>query len=600
MNTIIKIFSFLSASDRRSFFLLFFMILLMALLDMLGVASIMPFIAVLSNPQLIETNVFLTKSYHIAGSVFNVTTKEEFLFVFGVCIFILLIFSIAFKALTKYFELRFTLMREYSIGKRLISSYLHQPYSWFLNRNSSDLGSSILSEVGSIIHGSLIPLTNIVAQGSVTIALLSLLIFVDPFLAVIVGVTLSISYLIIYKLTSTFLLKIGGKRMYANQARYTLVSEAFGAAKEVKVSGLEQTYIDRFSDQARSYANYQASAQVVSQLPRFALEAIAFGGLIILVLISMSLNDNFTDALPVIALYAFAGYRLMPALQNIYASFTQLRFSSSALDNLYKDLASIKINNDNFNSTKIAMELKQNIKLNNIYYTYPNVSQPVLKDITLTIPSKSIVGIVGSTGSGKTTMVDIILGLLDSQQGILSVDGNPISDKNRRKWQKSIGYVPQQIYLADDTVAANIAFGVEKNNIDQACVERAAHIANLHSFIKNNLKQGYQTTVGERGVRLSGGQRQRIGIARALYHNPKLLVLDEATSALDNLTEQVVMEAINNLEGEMTIILIAHRLNTIRKCSIIFFLENGELKGQGSFDQLVKTNELFKKMAANY
>jgi ABC-type multidrug transport system fused ATPase/permease subunit len=223
---------------------------------------------------------------------------------------------------------------------------------------------------------------------------------------------------------------------------------------------------------------------------------------------------------------------------------------------------------------------------------------PALKGIDLTIPARSTVGLVGATGSGKTTTVDVVLGLLEPQVGCLSVDGQPVTAANRRQWQRAIGYVPQHIYLADDSVACNIAFGLPANDIDQHALERAAKIANLHEFVSGDLPEGYDTTVGERGVRLSGGQRQRIGIARALYHNPKVLILDEATSALDNLTEQAVMEAVSNLGHEITVILIAHRLSTVRQCDQIFLLDKGKLQAQGTFNELARTNERFRAMAA--
>jgi ABC-type multidrug transport system fused ATPase/permease subunit len=288
----------------------------------------------------------------------------------------------------------------------------------------------------------------------------------------------------------------------------------------------------------------------------------------------------------------------MPALQQIYGALTQLRFAGPALEALHKDLMSLQTASPN--TQQPAMPLTQAITLNKIVYRYPNAAIPALKGISLSIPAKSTVGLVGATGSGKTTTVDLILGLLDAQEGMFAIDGQPITDHNKRAWQRAIGYVPQQIYLADDTVAANIAFGIKPEQIDQVAVERAAKIANLHEFVKQDLPQGYATTVGERGVRLSGGQRQRIGIARALYHNPQVLILDEATSALDNLTEQAVMEAVHNLGHEITIILIAHRLSTVKDCDTIFLLEKGELKGRGTFDELVKGNERFRAMAVSH
>ena len=232
--------------------------------------------------------------------------------------------------------------------------------------------------------------------------------------------------------------------------------------------------------------------------------------------------------------------------------------------------------------------------MNNIHYNYPNASKTALKNINLNIPAYSTIGLVGATGSGKTTTVDIILGLLQSQKGTLEVDGKIINNNNRRAWQHSIGYVPQQIFLVDNTVASNIAFGKDINEINQEAVEHAAKIANLHEFIINELPLKYETFIGERGVRLSGGQRQRIGIARALYNRPQVLILDEATSALDNLTEKVVMEAVHNSENKITKILIAHRLSTVKKCDKIFLFDKGELKSEGTFEELIKINDDFK------
>jgi ATP-binding cassette, subfamily B, bacterial PglK len=426
-----------------------------------------------------------------------------------------------------------------------------------------------------------------------------LLIIVDPLLALSVGVVLGLTYAGIYAAMSGRLKRLGQARIEANNERFTAVSEAFGAAKEVKVGGLEQAYIQRFAKPAEIFAKGQATASVIGQLPRFALEAIAFGGMLLVMLYLMAKSGSFAAALPIIALYAFAGYRIMPALQQIYGAFTQLRFAGPALDALHQDLSSLQTANAQQGNLS-PLPLTQAIRLEQVSYCYPNAPQPALKGIDLTIPAHSTVGFVGATGSGKTTTVDVILGLLESQDGHLSVDGQLITAANRRQWQCAIGYVPQHIYLADESVAANIAFGVKAKDIDQQAVECAAKIANLHEFVINDLPQGYATTVGERGVRLSGGQRQRIGIARALYHNPQVLILDEATSALDNLTEQAVMEAVNNLGHDITIILIAHRLSTVRQCDQIYLLERGEVKAQGTFEELIQASDRFRAMAASH
>lgn len=586
-----KILDLLTPGERKQALLLWCMILVMALLDAVGVASILPFMAVLMNPDLVQTNPFLRTAYTQLGF----TDPQNFLFALGVLMFALLLASLVFKALTTYAQLRFTLMRECSLGKRLVEGYLHQPYSWFLSRHSADLGKNILSEVGSVIGSGVMPLMTLVAQVAMITALLVPLAFVDSKLAAIVGLTLSVAYALIFKVTRGFLARIGEERVKANQLRFTAVSEAFGAAKEVKVGGLEQVYVQRFVEPAQTFARNQASAQVVSQLPRFALEAVAFGGMLLVALYLMMQRGGFATALPIISLYAFAGYRIMPALQQVYGAVTQLRFAGPAIDALHADLMSLQP--ADLKQTEDILPLKRAITLNQIQYQYPEAPHPVLKNLSLVIPASSTVGLVGPTGSGKTTMVDLMLGLLEPQEGTLEVDGKVVNRHNRRAWQRSIGYVPQQIYLADDTIAANVAFGLAVDDIDQAALERASKIANLHDFVMSELPKQYQTKVGERGVRLSGGQRQRIGIARALYHNPQVLILDEATSALDNLTEQVVMDAVRNLGHEITIILIAHRLNTVRDCDTIFLIENGELKAQGAYSELSGSSKMFQKMS---
>jgi ABC-type multidrug transport system fused ATPase/permease subunit len=475
-----------------------------------------------------------------------------------------------------------------------VEDYLHQPYSWFLTRNSADLGKNILSEVSQVISYALGPIANIIAQGVVVSAILLLLVIVDPMLALSIGLVLGLAYGLVFKATGKLLSRIGKERLEANEARYIALNEAFGAAKEVKIGGLEHIYIQRFAVPAKIYSKHLATATIIGNLPRFALELIAFGGMLLVILYLMNQGGSFSTTIPIVSLYALAGYRLMPSLQQIYSSGTQLRFAGSALDALLVELDSIQPKTSR--SNKIAFPLLQAITLSNVTYHYPNANDAAIKNINLTILAKSKVGFVGPTGGGKTTTVDLILGLLEAQQGALEIDGQVIDGKNRKAWQSSIGYVPQHIYLADDSVDANIAFGIAPEDIDQVAVERVSKIADLHDFVTNKLPNQYKTKVGERGVRLSGGQRQRIGIARALYLNPQVLVLDEATSALDNLTEQAVMEAVHNLDQKITIIIIAHRLSTVKECDTIFFLEDGELTGQGSFNELIQSNERFMAM----
>ena len=589
MEIIKKLLFLLTPHEQKRAGLLLIMILIMAFLDTIGVASILPFIAVLTNPSLIETNLILNTMYQTSG-FFGVENNEQFFLALGILVLFLLIISLIFKALTDYALVRFVQMREYSIGKRLIEGYLNQPYSWFLNHHSAELGKNILSEVEQVIANGIRRLMELISKGVVAIALIILLIIADPKLALTVSVLLGGAYGLIFYFIRVYLKLIGKKRLKNNELRFTAVSEAFGAAKEVKVGGLEQTYIKKFSNAAELFAITKAHSSVIAQLPRYILEAIAFGGVMLIVLYMISQTGSFNNALPIISLYVFAGYRLMPALQQIYASLTQITFVGPALDKLYDDIKKLKPFIENQNKEDVSF--KKTINLKNVSYNYPNSTRQVLKNIDLSIPAKSTIGLIGATGSGKTTTVDIILGLLEAQKGTLQVDDKIITKHNSRSWQRLIGYVPQQIYLSDDTIAANIAFGISPKDLNQSAVEKASKIANLHNFVMDELPEKYQTTIGERGVRLSGGQRQRIGISRALYHNPKVLILDEATSALDNQTEQAVMDAINNLDKKITIILIAHRLNTVKNCDKIFLLEKGQLKNEGTFKELINIKEM--------
>ena len=578
-----KLLYLLSSHEKKRAILLMFMIIIMALIDTIGVASILPFIAVLVNPDLVETNIILYNLFQIFGLV-GVETVREFLFALGIAVFILLIFSLIFKSLIIYAQSRFIEMRQYSIAKRLIEIYLHQPYSWFLNHHSADLGKNILSEIDYVVKGGLKPFLEIVSRSFVIISLVSLLFVANPIIASITCLLLGGTYCLIFLFIRGYLNQLGEKRVNSNKLRFLAITEVFGAVKEVKVAGLEKVYIKRFIDPAQIFARTNASTAVISQLPRFVLEATAFGGMLLIILFMMSQTGSFNETLPLISLYAYAGYRLMPALQQIYSYFIELRLVGPSLDILSEDIKNFDTPNMNYQQNKIF--IKKDIILKNVNFRYPNTSRITLKNLNITIPSKTTVGIIGTTGSGKTTTVDIILGLLKPQEGYLKIDGNLITDHNIRSWQKSIGYVPQQIYLSDDTIAANIAFGEDPKTIDYSKVEKVSKIANLHNFVIEELPNNYHTNIGERGVRLSGGQRQRIGIARALYHNPQVLILDEATSSLDNQTEKAVMEAVDNLRMEITIIIIAHRLSTVKNCNNIFVLEKGELINQGTFGEL--------------
>ena len=461
---------------------------------------------------------------------YGIKNQEQFLFLLGIFFFVLLVTSIFFKAITLYVEVRFTSFLNYSIGKRLVTKYLQQPYSWFLNRNSADLGKTILSEVGFVVSKSVRPMIKLISQSLNVIAIVILLLIANTSVTIVITITLVIIYILIYKINQNLLLRIGNERKEANERTFVAITEAFNANKEIKLGALEKFYTKRFSEPAKVLAQHNATSGYLSQLPSFGLQALTYGGTLLLVVFLMKSSGNFMNALPIISLYAFAGTRLMPSFKMIYTAISNQQFSNAGLDLLFKEISNIKekvvkeINN--------PLKFSKQITLKNICFKYPNSQLEALNNINLNIPLGSRIGLVGSTGSGKTTLVDVVLGLLEIEKGILSIDGIELNNNNLRSWQKSIGYVPQYIYLSDDTLASNIAFGIDPSNINEDAIEKSSKIANLHDFVINELPNKYQTLIGERGVRLSGGQRQRIGIARALYHNPQVLILDEATSAI--------------------------------------------------------------------
>ena len=590
------IWSLLTVHERRRYLLVFALVVLAAVFETIGVAAVLPFLQLLSDPEMVETNAFLAWLYD--GLAFDDT--QSFMAFLGFAVLGVVIVSQVVKALAAYAMTRFTMMRGYVLGTRLLEGYLNQPYTWFLNRHSSDISKSVLEEVMTAIQGCLLPAMNLVA-GLVTAAFLCLLlVIVEPAIALGIAVLLGGVYGMVYVVLRGLLRRTGQKRVEANQVRFHSVQEATGGLKDLKIMGLEEYFLRRFRRGAYDFARHQSNAKILGELPRFMLEGLAFGGLI-LVLIHLLLRDggNIQAILPTIGFIAMAGLRLMPALQQVYQNLSAVRFNQPALESVQREVTAL----DTSWRTQPAggsatRRLNDAIELRDITFSYPQADLPALRGLSMRIPARSTVGLVGSTGAGKSSVADMILGLLRPDSGALMVDGVEITGANIRSWQDQLGYVPQQIYLADDTIAGNIAFGIPDDEIDMAAVERAARMASLHEFVTTELVKGYATEAGERGVRLSGGQRQRVGIARALYHDPEVLILDEATSALDNLTERAVMEAVDNVSGQKTIILIAHRLSTVRRCDTVFLLEHGELVGEGDFDSLIEQNTRFRRMAA--
>jgi len=586
MKKLKNILSLLTLAEKKNFVLLFFLIFITTVFDALGVVSIFPFLAILANQNLVNSNPIL-KYFYEASDAFGVTNIVQFLFFIGILSFLFFIFSITIRVITLYAQNRYIYMREYSIGKRLIESYLYQNYLWLLNRHSSEMSNNILTQVSEVVRNSIYPFIYMLANSLLIIILTIIIFIIDPVVALSLGLILGLSYGIIFYFSKNILDRIGVISLDANKKRFSLVNEAFSNLKELKLRGLEQFYIKDFSKFTEIYASKQSLAASLGVIPRFLIEALAFGGMISVIIFLIYRGEDFSKTIPFLALFAFTGYRLLPALQMTYISFTQLRFSEAALNILNNDL-------NNLPSSKVVlspvrnMTFEKSIRLDNISFSFPNQKIPTLNNINLSIPFFNMIGIIGATGSGKTTLVDLILGLIDPCKGTLSVDENIINDKNKKSWQNNIGYAPQQIYLSDVSIAANIAFGVDDKDIDYQAVEEAAKIACLHNFVSKKLPNGYNTIVGEKGSHLSGGERQRIGIARAFYNKPGIVVLDEATNALDKLTEQLIIENIDSLKYKKTLIIISHHLNCLKKCDTILLLEKGELKKNGKYEEIEK------------
>jgi ATP-binding cassette, subfamily B, bacterial PglK len=588
-----RMFSLLTPSERRQAYVLSLGLLGIAIIQVASIASVMPFMAVVGDPAIIQRSAPLRWTYAALGF----QDDRAFLVFLGALILVVLVASNAFSAFMEWRVLRFTWMRGHTLSLRLLEKYVGQPYVFFLEQNSANLSKNILTEVSQVITGVLLPLMQIFARSLVVLLIAVTLLIVDPLLAVLSAVVLGGAYLLIYSRFRRKLGEIGREKVIADRARYTAAAEVFGGIKELKLLGRESEYLGRFGGPSSLYAQHQATRQAVGKIPRYALEVVAFGGLLAIVLVLLASREGLGEILPLFALFAFAGYRLMPALQNIFSDVTIIRFHAAALDVLYQDLGPYDPGEgEPVSDDGPPLRLNRELALRDVTFTYPNAPTAALNGVNVEIPMNATVGIVGSTGSGKTTAVDLILGLLEPTQGSLILDGEPITAVTRSRWQRNVGYVPQHIFLCDDSIAANIAFGIAPERVSMNAVEQAARIAQLHDFVQE-LSAGYDTVVGERGVRLSGGQRQRIGIARALYHRPDVVVLDEATSALDGLTEAEVMEAIARMKGQKTIVIVAHRLSTVRACDTIYVFERGQVVAHGPFDELMRTNAHFGKMA---
>lgn len=581
-------------AEKKTFLKVFILDVLMGIFQSVSIISVFAFINTVMDNSSISSNKYLLFFYENL----NFSSINDFLIVMGLIVLLLLVLGNAISAYAVWLKTSFVWSVNSRITTKLLKKYLFSSYSYFLNKNTSELEKNILSESNALAGSFLLSLLNIM-EGFITIVIiLVMLILTDPLVTIVSMGTLIILYLLIYLKFSKIIKSTGKQKVEEDRGRYRAVGEALHGIKYTKVVGREIYFLDQYVNHSEKYSRLQAKNNIIGKIPKYLVEIIAFGGLIGVVLVYISSNQNIGNIISLVSLFGFAGYRLLPALQSVYDSYTVLKFSKSSLDKISEDLLeeNLRVNSDYSESEDMRIIFKDQISLEQINFAYQESRNLTLKNINLTIKKNSSIAFVGLTGSGKTTLVDILLGLLTPTSGKILADNVEITEKNIRKWRSSLGYVPQDIYLCDDTVAKNIGFGLSSDKINMKQVRKVADMANIKEFIENELPDGYNTVVGERGVRLSGGQRQRIGIARALYHNPEVLIFDEATSSLDNITEKVVLDAIEEVSKSKTMIIVAHRLSTVKSCDKIYIIDQGKITASGSYQELKKGDEKFKKM----
>ena len=592
-----KLWAILDPSERRNAVKVLALMVLGAFSSAAMVGSVFPFLSVLSDPGMIN-RVQVLAWIHEAG---DFTSDYRFLVFLAVVAIGIILVANAVLILQTWVVAHYTQMRMHAISRRLLAQYLAQPYEFFLGQHSGEMSTSILSEAEQVVLRYLRPLADLLSATLTVLAVIVTLILVNP-------VTTSLTICVFFSIyggvilaSQKFVTRMGAVRVKTNRLRYRVVGEALGGVKDVKLLGCEADYLDSFSEPSADMARANIGINVLKHAPRYAIQILAFGGIIVLSLAlldskSLQSREALGGMLPMVGLLAFAGQRLMPELQKLYGSITMMTAGSAALDRVHAELMFNKSHKID-RRRPASLGLTGRLEFVGITYTYPNADRAGLSNLTLAIQAGERIGVVGASGAGKTTLADVILGLLVPQSGSMRVDGTEITPDTLRAWHQTVGYVPQDIFLIDASLSENIALGQRPTGIDEAKVQHAARIAQLHEFAMTELPDGYATHIGERGVRLSGGQRQRIGIARALYHDADLIVFDEATSALDNLTERDVMAAIDALPGNKTILMIAHRLDTIKFCDRIVVMEKGQIVGVGPWDELIEQNAAFRSLA---
>lgn len=563
-----KIFDLLTVAERRSAVMLLGLMFIGMVLETLGAGLVIPAIALLTQRDFAEHYPTLQPVFRALGY-----PSQQNLVIGGMLALVgVYLVKAVFLAFLAWRQMRFAFGVQAQLSQRLFTLYLRQPYTFHLQRNSAQLIRNAIGEVDVFTFKAILPGMLLLTESLVLLGLCSLLLVLEPVGAVIVASVLGAAAWGFHCLTRGRIARWGETRLHHEGLRIQRLQEGLSGAKDVKLLGRETEFLDQYHVHNMQSTRVGGLMYTIQQLPRLWLELLAVSGLAILVISMMAQNRAFEAVLPALGLFAAVAFRLMPSVNRMMGAVQSLRYSIPVIDTLSTEfnlaVPEVAV------TSRSVMPFRATLELNHISYAYPGGAEPVLKDISLAIQRGESVGFVGASGAGKSTLVDILLGLLTPERGEVRVDGNNIQN-NLRNWQDQIGYVPQSIFLTDDTLRRNVAFGLSDKQIDNDVVRRAIRTAQLDAFV-DSLSDGLETFVGERGVRLSGGQRQRIGIARAVYHNPAVLVLDEATSALDTETERGVMQAITALQGSKTVLIIAHRLSTVEDCNRLYRLQDGK------------------------
>jgi ATP-binding cassette subfamily C protein len=556
------------------------------------VGSIPAFVAILGDPD----RMLAFEPVQQIAERFGLQTQQQLVVGFAMAMGAFFIAKNAYLALLRYVQARYTFRRGVTIGSRLFNAYLHSPYTFHLQRNTAEILRNVNRESRRVVESVLIPVVNLLMESLVLLGLFLLLLIAEPVVSVVAFGTLGAVSGGFYLFLRGRLSDRGMKSQGMHGRMIQAVDEALGDIKLTKLRGREAHFRERYDREALGYADVAVFRVVSADVPRLSIETTTVLALVIVSITFVGQGRSLNSILPVLTLFAAAAVRLVPSFNRISMALGEIRFGHSAVDVVHTDLVSLEAEaEEDTAGTVTPMEFRSTLEARGLCYRYPDAPEDTLVDISVRIQRGTAVAFVGSSGAGKTTAVNALMGLLKPTAGGVFVDGVDIQT-NLRGWQRQIGYIPQDVFLIDNTIRRNIAFGTADEDIDEAAVDRAVRAAQLEPLI-SRLPAGLDTPVGQRGIRLSGGQRQRVSIARALYHDPEVLVLDEATSDLDSETERYIMEAVDLLRGDRTLIVIAHRLSTVRNCDCLFLLEQGSLEATGTYDELLDSSERFRAIA---